>query len=145
MDPRLTLESVEAMVADLRRQAESRLPAGRVGASRGSRSRAPAPRAGEVTVRLASPEDAGGLERLAQLDSGSLPARPILVAQLDGELVAALPLGGGRAVADPFRASAELVRLLELRAAQLDGRPHKRGLRGRLLRRQRVVPARARP
>ena len=35
------------------------------------------------------------------------------------ELRAALPLDGGRALADPFRPSAHIVELLELRARQL--------------------------
>jgi hypothetical protein len=41
-----------------------------------------------------------------------------------GELVAALPLDGGRPLADPFTHTTDIVRMLELRAAQLtaDGR-----------------------
>ena len=73
-------------------------------------------------MRFASPADARGLEHLAGLDSGPVPTGPTLVGELDGEIVAALPLSRGRVIADPFRATAELVRLLELRAAQLRGR-----------------------
>jgi hypothetical protein len=147
LDPRLTLESVEAMVADMRRRADSRLSALPADVAHGSAAPAPAADVAAVTVRLASPEDARGLDRLAQMDSGSPSAGPALVAEVDGELVAALPLGGGRALADPFRATSELVRLLELRAAQLDGDRRKRGrwLGRRLLRRRRALPARARP
>jgi hypothetical protein len=74
-----------------------------------------------VTVRFATPADSRGLDRLAALDSGRVPTGPTLVAEVDGELVAALALGRGRALADPFRRSAELVSLLELREAQLRG------------------------
>jgi hypothetical protein len=72
-----------------------------------------------VTVRLASSRDARGLDRLAQLDSARSPIGPTLVAEVDGELVAALPVRGGKPVANPFRPTTELVRLLEMRAAQL--------------------------
>jgi hypothetical protein len=43
----------------------------------------------------------------------------MLVAERDGVLVAALPLSGGRAIADPFELTAGVVGLLELRRAQL--------------------------
>lgn len=92
---------------------------------------------GSVKLRFASPDDRRALERLAQLDSTRPPRLPALVAEVDGELVAALPLGGGEAVADPFRATADLVRMLELRAAQLRGRA--RSPRRRL--RDRFAPA----
>jgi hypothetical protein len=45
----------------------------------------------------------------------------MLVAEVDGELCAALPLDGGEAFADPFRPTGELVSLLEMRAVQLRG------------------------
>jgi hypothetical protein len=52
-------------------------------------------------------------------------------------VLAALPVGSGRAIADPFAPTAELVALLELRRRQIeaaDGLPrYRRGLR-RLLR-----------
>ena len=72
-----------------------------------------------VSIRLATSDDHPALVRLAALDSGEVPFRPALVAELDGELVAALSLRGGRPLADPFRRSAEIVELLELRARQL--------------------------
>ena len=46
----------------------------------------------------------------------------MLVAEADSRMLAALPLGSGRPIADPFEPSAEAVALLELRAAQLNGR-----------------------
>ena len=36
-------------------------------------------------------------------------------------MLAALPLGSGRAIADPFEPTAEIVALLELRRAQVGG------------------------
>jgi hypothetical protein len=88
-----------------------------------------------VTIRPAEAQDAAALSRLAALDSTS-PPRGALLAEVDGELWAALPLGGGPPIGDPFRRSADLVRLLELRASQLAGgdgrRPRKRG-RGSLV------------
>jgi hypothetical protein len=132
MDPRLTFEAAKSLFADRLRQADSPRLAARHSAEHGPGPRQAAlPGPASVTMRLASPEDARALDRLAQLDSGALPAGPALVAEVDGELVAALPLGSGRPLADPFRPTAELVGLLELRAAQLngDGRRPRRRLR----------------
>ena len=74
-----------------------------------------------VVIRRANGQDANRLERLAQLDSASVPKGPTLVAELDGVLVAAMPLGGGRALADPFVPRRSLVKMLELRRTQLRG------------------------
>ena len=82
-------------------------------------ARRPGSADGELVIRQASCRDARRIERLAQLDSGPTPAGPTLVAELDGHLVAAVPVSGDGAVADPFVASAPLVELLKLRAAQL--------------------------
>jgi hypothetical protein len=72
-----------------------------------------------VTIREADDADAVGLRRLAQRDSASVPAAPLLVAELGGELHAAVSLEDGTTVADPFRPTAGLVSLLHARAAQL--------------------------
>jgi hypothetical protein len=90
-----------------------------------------------VTVRRSTSSDAGALARLAVLDSASPPRGPALVAEADSRLLAALPLGSGRPIADPFEPTAELVALLELRRAQMEaadsGDAHRRrGLRGLL-------------
>jgi hypothetical protein len=81
-----------------------------------------------LTIRLATPDDTAELRRLAQLDSGRVPAGPTLVAEVDGVLAAALPLEGGGPVADPFLPTAEAVRVLEMRAAQIEG-ARRRGAR----------------
>jgi hypothetical protein len=72
-----------------------------------------------LSIRLATSEDHQALARLAALDSGEVPFRPALVAELEGEIVAVVSLRGGRPLADPFRHTAAIVELLELRARQL--------------------------
>jgi hypothetical protein len=72
-----------------------------------------------LVIRKASSEDSGRVERLAILDSAPVPSGPVLVAEQDGMLVAAVPLGGGRSIADPFVPSSDVVSLLELRRTQL--------------------------
>lgn len=75
-----------------------------------------------VTIRLSRPTDEPALSALAALDSTRLRARPVVVAEQEGELRAALALDSGKVIADPFHRTAELVDLLELRAAQLRSR-----------------------
>jgi hypothetical protein len=88
----------------------------------------------QVIVRAAQPSDATDLRRLAALDCGTAPAGAALVAESEARILAALPLGSGRPIADPFEPTAELVALLELRREQLRGgeRKERRGVAGRL-------------
>jgi hypothetical protein len=90
-----------------------------------------------LTIRHAGTADLGALAHLAALDSATAPEGPALIAESGGRIVAAVPFAGGRAIADPFEPTAEVLALLELRARQLseaDGRRRRRtGLR-RLLR-----------
>jgi hypothetical protein len=72
-----------------------------------------------VTIRHAFPDDALALLRLAALDSREPPAAPALVAEVGGELRAALSLRDGRVIADPFQRTQALVDLLHARASQL--------------------------
>jgi hypothetical protein len=72
-----------------------------------------------VTVRLAARGDQSSLERLAELDSALPPSGPTIVAEFAGELVAALSLDDGRAIADPFRHTGEVVHELRCQAAEL--------------------------
>lgn len=74
-----------------------------------------------VTVRLAGYGDAAALVTLAALDSAPFPEGPTLVAEVDGEIQAALPIEGGAPIADPFRPTSGLVQMLRLRAGQLRG------------------------
>jgi hypothetical protein len=75
-----------------------------------------------VTIRYAFPDDALALMRLAELDSSEPPSQPMLVAEVEGELRAALSLRDRAAVADPFHRTAALVDLLCARADQLAAR-----------------------
>jgi hypothetical protein len=72
-----------------------------------------------VELRLCRVADDPELEELALLAERALPFGRFVVAVVDGRLVAALPLAGGRALTDPFVRTAHLLPLLELRAAQL--------------------------
>jgi hypothetical protein len=83
-----------------------------------------------VLIRAARGSDGIALRELAALDSATLPAGPLLVAEADGELVAALDARSGAHVADPFRRTADVVALLELSAARTDA--VRRGLAERL-------------
>jgi hypothetical protein len=89
--------------------------------------RAPRPEVpGEaVSLRLCSVHDDEALERLAQLEGRPAPRGRFVLAEVNGEIVAALPLPGGDALTDPFRATAHLVPLLRLRAAQLHDQPRR--------------------
>jgi EmrB/QacA subfamily drug resistance transporter len=73
----------------------------------------------DARIRYASPDDDAALGRLAALDSAAVPAAPVLVAELDGELRAALSLVSSEVIADPFRPTVAVVELLRKRAASL--------------------------
>jgi hypothetical protein len=73
-----------------------------------------------IVIRRAAARDGGALARLAALDSAAPPMGPLLVAEVEGEIRAALAVGDGDTIADPFHRTAELVDLLRLRASQLE-------------------------
>jgi hypothetical protein len=72
-----------------------------------------------VVLRLSTVWDDGSLARLAELEGRTPQSGPHVVAEVDGAVVAALPLGRGPTLGDPFRPTAHLVPLLHLRAKQL--------------------------
>jgi hypothetical protein len=72
-----------------------------------------------IAIRPAIPADADGLEHLSELDGRRLPKGQALIGEIEGQLVAAVPLGEGTAIANPFVATGELVDLLRLRARQI--------------------------
>ncbi len=136
LDPRHRLQIAEAH-ADALRQI-------------GARSRNPIPhswRDGAVSdlaivIRPNRSDDDPALARLAALDSASVPVEPLLVAEVGGELRAALSLRDDAVIADPFHRTAQLVMLLQTRAEQLlvDDRSGSRRWFARV--RSRLAPAR---
>jgi hypothetical protein len=93
-----------------------------------------------VTIRDAFPDDALALVRLAALDSAEVPPQPLLVAETNGELRAALSMRDGAVIADPFHRTTAAVQLLRARAEQLAG---ELAAKQRSARRTRIGPARA--
>ena len=85
-----------------------------------------------LTIRRADLADLAALDRLATLDSATAPTGDVLVAEVAGELWAALEIPSGAVIADPFRPSGELVELLRLHARGSVRRRPARSL-GRLL------------
>jgi hypothetical protein len=98
----------------------------------------------DITVRRSVAADRSELERLAALDSARPPAGPALVAEADSRMLAALPLGSGRAIADPFEPSAAVVALLQLRAEQIAAGQKPRGWNERMRSLLRLRPSHAR-
>jgi len=72
------------------------------------------------TIRFGYPDDDEAVRLLAALDSQPVPAGPLLVAEVAGELWAAVTLAGApQAIADPFRHTAGLVAILHQREERL--------------------------
>ncbi|HKG35021.1 MAG TPA: hypothetical protein VKA89_01145 [Solirubrobacterales bacterium] len=132
MTPNLHLLHAEDHAQDLRaRGAASR----RVATSAG-RLAAPGPSIDDVLIRRADGRDCRALDRLEQLEGRRLGLGGALVAEVGGEVVAAVPLAGGTAVADPFRRTAWLIEMLEQAREGIDesdraGRPSLAWLRWR--------------
>jgi hypothetical protein len=90
-----------------------------------------------ITIRYARDRDEPAVVRLAALDSSPLPRGSVLLAEVGGELWAACSLETGSIIADPFRSTGAVQRLLAVRAAQLRDtrrvrRPSRRTLGGLL-------------
>jgi hypothetical protein len=79
-----------------------------------------------LTVRAATQRDSEAVRLLAALEGVPMPGGAVLVAQVGDDVLAALPLDGGRALTDPFHPSKHLVAMLELRARQLGGEDNSR-------------------
>jgi hypothetical protein len=73
----------------------------------------------DVTIRRAGSADGTALRRLAALAESRPLHGDVLVAEVAGELRAALALDDGRTIADPFRPTLALRELLQLRRAKL--------------------------
>jgi hypothetical protein len=111
----LFLDSQERS-AEIARQAELR---------RRQRGGAPASQSALcVVIRPAGEPDRAAIERLSQLEGRRLDGRldgRMLVAEDGGEVRAAVAIGSGAVLADPFRRTAEMVELLERHRAHLNG------------------------
>ncbi len=72
----------------------------------------------QIMIRPGYGDDEDSLRRLAALDSAPrVPATPLLVAEVDGQLRVALSLHDGAVIADPFHPAAELIGLLRAHVA----------------------------
>jgi hypothetical protein len=72
-----------------------------------------------VAIRMARPDDDYAIQRVAALDGRAVPAGRILVAEADGEIIAALSVSDGSKAADPFSWTSDVVALMEMRAEQI--------------------------
>src|SRR3954468_10381527 len=88
-----------------------------------------------IAIRPSRPADSAALSDLAGLDSARPLEGDVLVATVDDTPVAALSMTDGRVIADPFRRTAETVKMLQVRATSGHG---DRGLS------RRRIPLRAR-
>lgn len=100
------------------RQTELLAEARRRGLADAARRGAPGP---DVTVRLARDTDALALDRLALLSERPVPQGTLLLGSVRGEVIAAVAIEGGPAIADPFRRTADAVSQLRSHAKELRG------------------------
>ena len=72
-----------------------------------------------LTIRMATPEDAPTLRRLAEVDS-TVPLRgTVMLAEVDGSCLAAISLESGEVNANPFQRTAAIVSHLRMRRYQV--------------------------
>lgn len=74
-----------------------------------------------VELRPARADDEAVMRRVAALDDAPPVEGPVLLAIVDGDVVAALALDDNRVVANPFLPTAHAVSLLRTRAEHLSG------------------------
>jgi hypothetical protein len=121
MNSNLHLLQSNAQIESTLRRAQTRHPAALGNRDSGAK----------VVIRLASDADGPALERLSQLEGRSLEPGARLIAARGGVILAAVSIGGGDAIADSFRPTADLVDLLLRSRAHLRGegrRPRRRPL-----------------
>ncbi|MDQ3381100.1 MAG: hypothetical protein M3546_12410 [Actinomycetota bacterium] len=79
----------------------------------------PGARIPNVTIRAAQAADLRDLTRLAELSERRVPAGLVLVAEVETDIVAALPVAGGPLLSDFRRPTRDVAQLLELRTGQI--------------------------
>ena len=72
-----------------------------------------------ITIRPVNEGDAGAVVRLAELEARPVPRGPLLLAEVEGTIQAAIGVEGRETIANPFSESAAAVSLLHVRAAQV--------------------------
>ncbi|MDQ3573269.1 MAG: hypothetical protein M3383_10500 [Actinomycetota bacterium] len=76
----------------------------------------------EIVIRVSGPEDLPRIASVAGLDSAQVPAGPMLVASVGGQIRAAISLEDGAVIADPFHRTSELVDMLRIRSIAIGAR-----------------------
>lgn len=122
----LTSSVAAEHTADLLRAAEEHRRSSAAATATETTSRAVVERAGTIALRPADPDEAAIVRRLAALDNTRELTGDVLLAIVDGEVVAALSLSDRRVVADPFLPTQDAVALLRLRADHLAGLKQRR-------------------
>ncbi len=117
MDSRLSLQIAQEHIADLHRSAAAQHEAQVIEEPKAVGS--------VIALRRAGDDEAADLARLAALDSARPLDGDVLVALVDGRLVAAVSLGDGRMIADPLAPTTEARALLHTRATQLAQTPQR--------------------
>lgn len=77
----------------------------------------------DTHLRLAVTADAAALRRLAELEGRPAPEGDVLVAEVEGRVLAALPLSGDPVLADPFAQTSRLAAELDAARLHLLGEP----------------------
>lgn len=72
-----------------------------------------------ITIRPLREDDIAAVHMLAELEERPVPPGPLLLAEVEGTIEAAIGLEGRETIANPFSGSAGAVSLLHVRAAQL--------------------------
>lgn len=72
-----------------------------------------------VVIRRAADQDGAAIAQLADLNAAPRPRGEMLLVELEGRIVAAVPVAGGDALGDPFAPTAQLIDLAERRAKLL--------------------------
>ena len=79
-----------------------------------------------VTIRTARASDLSDLTRLAETSERRIPAGPVLLAEVESRVIAALPIEGGPLLHDLLRPVEDVAQLLELRSEQIRAAAHQR-------------------